>query len=406
MEKEYDLCVVGGAGRAGFPLAISFAKAGQRVVIYDINLDSLEKINRGEMPFSEEGCESLLREVIGKNLFTSASGESVRRSRIVVLVIGTPVDEHLNPAFDKMRTFLENLTPYLKEDHIVILRSTVFPGVTEKIRVLLQRERPGIRVCFCPERILEGKAIFELKSIPQIVSGFEPGTVEEISRLFRLLTADIIVVSPAEAELAKLFANSWRYIQFATANQFYMIAQELGLDFYKVYQAMTWRYPRTSGFPRPGFAAGPCLFKDTMQLSASSEYRFFLGHSAMLINEGLPDFLIKLAKQDHDLAPMTVCVLGMAFKAESDDKRESLSYKLKKLLQMEAAKVICSDEYIQDPGFLPAETAIAQSDLVFIGAPHKRYETLDFGGRPVMDVWNLLGKHGIPSPQGEVWSTQ
>lgn len=396
METKYDLCVIGGGGHVGLPLAVAFAQAGQRVIIYDINSSVLEKIEAGIVPFMEEGCEPVLREVVGKTLFTSDSAACISQSRYILVIIGTPVDEHLNPTFGQMRVFLDGIRPYLRDEHIVILRSTVFPGVTAKIDGMLRRERPGVRTCFCPERILEGRAMEELHNLPQIVSGFDPQAVEEVRALFGLLTKDVIVVSPPEAELAKLFTNSWRYIQFATANQFYMIAEELGLDFYKIYDAMTRNYPRTKGFPRPGFSAGPCLFKDTMQLSASSEYRFFLGHSAMLINEGLPDFLIKQAKRDHDLSSMTAGILGMAFKAESDDKRESLSYKLKKLLQIEARDVIFSDEYIQDPGFLPAEEVIRKADVIFIGAPHKRYRSIDFQGKPVIDVWNMLGRHGIP----------
>lgn len=395
MEREFDICVIGGGGHVGLPLAIAFAKEGKRVIIYDINHMAMENIQAGIVPFKEEGCERSLREVIGKNLFTATEGEVIRQSRYIVVVIGTPVDEHLNPTFGQMQKFLVGIQPYLDNQHIVILRSTVFPGVTAKVNTILQRSLPGIRVCFCPERILEGKALEELHNLPQIVSGFDSEAVEEVARLFECLTSDIIIVSPPEAELAKLFTNSWRYIQFATANQFYMIAEELGLDFYKIYEAMTHNYPRTKDFPRPGFAAGPCLFKDTMQLSASSEYRFFLGHSAMLINEGLPDFLIKLAKREHDISRMTVGILGMAFKAESDDMRESLSYKLKKLLQIEARDVICSDEYICDPSFLSAEEIIRRSEYIFIGAPHNFYKKLDFRSKPVMDVWNLLGEHGI-----------
>ncbi len=379
----------------GLPLAVSFANAGQQVVIYDINHAVLDTIQSGIVPFMEAGCEPILREVLGKTLFASSLKESIRQSRFVVVVIGTPVDEHLNPTFGQMWTFLNGIQPYLHQDHIVILRSTVFPGLTEKIDTLLRRRIPGIRTCFCPERILEGRAMEELSSLPQIVSGFDPDAIEKVGRLFALLTKEIVVLSPLEAELAKLFTNSWRYIHFAIANQFYMIAEEFGLDFYRIYDALIRDYPRGRGFPRPGFAAGPCLFKDTMQLSASSEHRFFLGHSAMLVNEGLPDFLIKVTKRQHDLSEMTVGILGMSFKAESDDTRESLSYKLRKLLVIEAGHVICSDEHVRDPTFLSAEETVLKSDILFIGAPHIRYKTVDFMGKPVIDVWNLLGKHGL-----------
>ena len=397
MNRPFNICVIGGGGHVGLPLAVAFANQGLRVVIYDINQAVLDLINTGKMPFLEEGCEPVLRNVIGKTLFTGSSPDLVAQAKYVVVLIGTPVDEHLNPTFGQMHKCLEDIQQYLSSDQIVVLRSTVAPGVTRKVDTLLKKRHPGIRVTFCPERILEGKAMEELQNLPQIVSGFDPDAVVEVSDLFRKLTPEIIVISPDEAELAKLFTNSWRYIQFATANQFYMIAEELGLDFYNIYDAMTHNYPRTKGFPRPGFAAGPCLFKDTMQLSASSEYRFFLGHSAMLVNEGLPDFIIKLAKRERDLAGLTVGILGMAFKAESDDGRESLSFKLRKLLQIEADEVLCTDEYIQRPDFLPVEEVIRRSDILFIGAPHHRYRHLSFGDKPVMDVWNMLKKQGLDS---------
>jgi UDP-N-acetyl-D-mannosaminuronic acid dehydrogenase len=255
---------------------------------------------------------------------------------------------------------------------------------------MLKEKYPEIEVCFCPERIAEGKAMEELYSLPQIISGFDEKAIEETKQLFGLLTNDVIVTKPLEAELTKLFSNSWRYIQFATANQFYMIAEEYGADFYEVYNAMTYNYPRTKTFPKPGFAAGPCLFKDTMQLSSFSHNKFFLGHSAMLINEGLPNFLIERLKMKYDLSKMTVGILGMAFKAESDDIRESLSVKLKKILEIETKKVLCSDVYIQKPYFISEEQMIDECDVIIIGAPHKKYKTLDYKGKVVVDVWNFI----------------
>jgi UDP-N-acetyl-D-mannosaminuronic acid dehydrogenase len=247
-------------------------------------------------------------------------------------------------------------------------------------------------VCYCPERIAEGRAMEELHSLPQIVSGFNREAIEKTSALFRLLTEEIIIANTLEAELAKLFSNSWRYIQFATANQFYMIAEEYGADFYEVFNAMTHNYPRTMNFPKPGFAAGPCLFKDTMQISAFSNNNFFLGHSAMLINEGLPNFIIEKLKKNYSLSKMTVAILGMAFKAESDDTRESLSFKLKKILEFEAAEVLCSDVYVKNHEFISEEEAIERSGIIIIGAPHDRYKSLDYKGKPVMDIWNIIKK--------------
>lgn len=395
---KYDICVIGGAGHVGLPLSICFAREGRRVVIHDIDAEALETINQGRMPFMETGAEPLLREVIGGRLTTTLDPEVISESRVVIIIIGTPVDEHLNPRFHEFRRFLENLRPHFRDGQIVVLRSTVYPGTTERTRELLQRDHPNLEVCFCPERIAEGKAIEELYSLPQIVSGFDARAVEEVADLFRLFTPDILMTEPAEAELAKLFSNAWRYIQFSIANQFYMVAEEYGLDFHRIHAAMTHNYPRLSSFPKPGFAAGPCLFKDTMQLSAFSNNRFFLGHSAMLINEGLPNFVVDRLKREHDLSRMTVGILGMAFKAESDDKRESLSYKLHKVLTVEAREVLCSDPYIDDPAFVDEQELLRRSDAVFIGAPHARYAGLDFSGKLLIDVWNVAGQCGSLNP--------
>ena len=237
----------------------------------------------------------------------------------------------------------------------------------------------------------------ELVVLPQIVSGCAEQAVRAASALFGRIARSLIRLSPREAELTKIFANVWRYIQFATANQFFMIAADHGIDFYTIYDALTRDYPRMSGLPKSGFAAGPCLFKDTMQLSAAYNNNFALGHSAMLINEGLPNFLIRQAKQRIGLSGKATGLLGMAFKAESDDPRESLSYKLRKLLEYESGSVLCTDEYIKDPSFLPVEQVVEQADVLFVGVPHRRYRSLSIPAeKPVVDVWNLFGRGALP----------
>ena len=153
---KYDICVIGGAGHVGLPLSIAFAEKGKSVVIFDINKAALDVINKGEMPFREEGCVEKLKKVLGKNLRTSSDNAVISQAKFVVVVIGTPVDEHLNPTFHDMKLFFESIVGHLKNEQIVILRSTVFPGISEKVRILLKEKLPGIEVCFCPERILEG----------------------------------------------------------------------------------------------------------------------------------------------------------------------------------------------------------------------------------------------------------
>ncbi|WP_422928482.1 nucleotide sugar dehydrogenase [Singulisphaera sp. PoT] len=390
---EYDVCVVGGCGHVGLPLAITFASRGLKVSIYDVNDDSVAKVKAGNMPFLEKGAEPILREVIGRSLHVANDPQLVSRSQFVVVVIGTPVDEHLNPKFNTIRRFFQGILPYLRDGQCIVLRSTVYPGTTMKVDELIASLGRDVHVAFCPERVAEGKAMEELTELPQIVSGTDAKAVEMASELFGKIAKSILHMEPLGAELTKIFANVWRYIQFATANQFFMIATDYGIDFYEIYEALTRDYPRMAGLPKSGLAAGPCLFKDTMQLAAANNNNFALGTAAMLINEGLPNFIVRHIKGKYPLGEMTVGLLGMAFKADSDDPRESLSYKLRKVLEYEAGDVLCTDVYIQDPHFVTLDEAIERSDLLILCAPHREYRDLKFpDSKPVIDIWNTFGK--------------
>ncbi len=303
---EYDVCVVGGCGHVGLPLALTFADHGLKVAIYDINEASVGTVRGGRMPFRETGAEELLGRVqAGQNpLHLSSTPEGVPLSRCVVVVIGTPVDEHLNPTFHTMRRFFGRLVPHLRDGQCVILRSTVYPGSTEKIRDYLRAAGLDVHVAYCPERVAEGKALEELRTLPQIISGCDGEAERVAGELFNHIAPTLVRLTPTEAELTKVFANAWRYIQFATANQFLMIATDYGVDFYRIYDALTRDYPRMAALPKGGFAAGPCLLKDTMQLAAATANTFALGHAAMLINEGLPNFVVRQLKERHDLSTL------------------------------------------------------------------------------------------------------
>jgi len=387
---RYDVAIIGGAGHIGLPLALAFADQGKSVLAHDIDAAAFETIAAGKMPFMDAGSEEVLQRVLGKSLSLSTDCAAIAEAEIVIITIGTPVDEHLNPQYRSMKQFANSLAPHLRDGQLVIFRSTLYPSSTERMREVWKRNLPELEVCFCPERIAQGHAMEELHALPQIVSGFEPWAIDKAKALFRLLTPLVVEVNPLEAELTKLFTNSYRYIQFAAANQFYMIAGDYGADFKEIYRAMTYEYPRMRDFPKAGFASGPCLFKDTMQLSAFTNNRFFLGHNAMLINEGLPNYLVEKVKAKHDLSRMTSGILGMAFKADCDDKRDSLAYKLRKILEIESREVYCSDCHIHEEGFIGEEEMIDKCDIVFLGAMHQRYRSLDFKGKIVVDVWDAI----------------
>ena len=390
---ERDVVVIGGCGHVGLPLAIAFADRGANVGIYDLSESAVATVNDGKLPFDEPGAKDVLERVVADGrLRASTDPALVGSAEHVVVVIGTPVDEHLNPDQKAIPKALGGCAPYLRDGQMLILRSTVFPGVTALVEKMIAGLGVEVEVAFCPERIAEGKAMTELFELPQIVSARTPQAVERAGALFGRLTDRVVELSPEEAELAKLFTNVWRYIKFAAANQFYMMANDRGLDFERIRKGLSEGYPRAIDMPGAGFAAGPCLFKDTMQLAAFNNNNFALGHTAMTINEGLPLYLVHRLEQRFDLSGMTVGILGMAFKGGSDDIRSSLSYKLKRILAFKSQEVLCTDPYVTvDDTLLPIEQVIEQSDLLVIAAPHPQYRELATD-KPVADVWDVLGK--------------
>lgn len=391
---RYDSVIVGGFGHVGLPLAISLADRGSRVCALDIDAGALRRIGDGGMPFQDEGAEPALRRALASgNLTLSLDATAIAQTDTVVLVIGTPVDRHLNPEFEQLRAVIAGYLPHFRDGQLLILRSTVYPGISERVRDFLRSQGKQVELAFCPERIAEGFAMKELTSLPQIVSSFSEEGLARARAFFQPLGVETLALPPIEAELAKLFSNVWRYVKFAAANQFFMLANDHGANYYRIHHAMTTNYERCRDLPTPGFTAGPCLFKDAMQLAAFNNGGFYMGHAAMLVNEGLPNYLVNRIKLTHDLRDKTVGILGMAFKANVDDKRESLSYKLKKILLFEAREVLCSDAHIDGPDLIPTDELLRRSDIIILGAPHREYRGLRVPpGKLFVDVWNMSGQ--------------
>jgi len=388
---RFDVGVIGGCGHVGLPLALLIASKGQRVLVYDVDEAAVAKVGSGQMPFAEDGAQPMLSQVLAAGrLRCTADPAGLAGCALLVLIIGTPVDEHLNPSLDAIPRALERCLPHLHDGQVLVLRSTVYPGTSARVQAWLRERGKALSVAFCPERVAQGHSLREMAELPQIVSAFDERGLEAAGALFRRMTDSLVTMEPMEAEIAKLFTNAWRYIQFATVNQFYMMARSSGLDFHRILEGIRWKYPRLAGMPGPGLAAGPCLFKDTMQLAAFSQNQFFLGHAAMLVNEGLPAFLVSELKRKLSLAGKTVGLLGMAFKAGSDDARSSLSYKLRKILRLEAGRVLCTDPHVRDDSLVPLETVLREADVLVLGTPHEEYRQVTFRpGVEVVDVWGL-----------------
>lgn len=391
--RELDVCILAGGGHVGLPLSLALAETGLNIGIFDTNAATVAAIASGEMPFMEAGAEALLSDVLAAGrLDVSADPDILRRSGQIIVVIGTPVDEFWNPSISVFQETVDLLTPLLRSGVLIMLRSTVYPGTTRFMAEALAERGLRADLAFCPERIAEGHALDELKTLPQIIGADTDRAFDRAAAVFGRLAPIIVRATTKEAELAKLFTNSWRYLKFAVANQFFMIGHQAGVDYDKVLNAIRDDYPRAADLPGPGFAAGPSLLKDTMQLAAFTSDHFQMGQSAMQINEGLPAYIVHAMERRYgSLHGRTVGILGMAFKPESDDSRASLSYKLRKLLAWAGARVICTDPYVVDDRLVTLEAALQESEILVLGVPHRVYQGLDARGKDVVDVWGALG---------------
>ncbi len=386
-----SVVVVGGCGRVGLPLGVALSTRGFTVTLYDRNPVAVATVSEGRLPFDEPGAAEPLERAVRVGLLSATTDpRSVAFADTVIVVVGTPVDAHLNPDLSAVPRAVEECADHLHDGQLLILRSTVHPGVTTLTEKVALDRGLNLDVAFCPERIAEGKAMTELFDLPQIVAARTERAYSRAEALFARVAPRTIRLTPEEAEFAKLFTNTWRYMKFATANQFWMMANDAGLDFDRIRSVIVDDYPRARDLPGPGFAAGPCLFKDTMQLAAFDRGNFPLGHSAMLINEGLPQYLVSRLELRYDLSRLVVGILGMSFKAGSDDTRSSLSFKLRKILAVRTKETLCTDPYAVDDRFLPLDEVLQRADLLVIGAPHPDYRNLPTT-TPIADIWGLTG---------------
>ena len=390
-QTQGKIVIVGGGGHVGLPLGLALSQCGFSVIAFDTSISTVDQINLGTMPFFEEGAQALLESSLAdKSFLASTDPDCLLGAETIIVVIGTPVDEHLSPDPNSVVNAVDELCPYMNMSQLLILRSTVFPGVSSRVEDLIRKKVPGMEMAYCPERIAEGHAIEELGNLPQIIGTRSDSAFNRAAEIFDALSGKTLRTTPEEAELAKLFTNVWRYLKFAAANQFYMMANDFGVDYAKVRHAIAYEYPRASDLPMAGFAAGPCLFKDTMQLSALVQLNFPLGHAAVMINEGTPGYLVSRLERKFDLSKMTVGILGMAFKADVDDIRSSLAFKLRKILLFKCKDVLISDPFVKDDRLIDQEKLLQDSDLLIIGAPHSIYRNLETD-KVVIDIWGLRG---------------
>jgi len=383
---KHDICIVGGFGHIGLPLGIVFAEKGLKVVLYDVNKANGKIISSGKLPYVEyEASIPLQKNLKNGNLTLSYKKEIIKHSKNVIVTLGTPIDEYLNPKADVFLDAMKEIKPFLSQEQLLIIRSSVYPRI---MKSLIQSFGRKFKIAYCPERILQGFGVIELQKLPQLISGSSKKSVKLASDLFLKITNSIVECSIEEAELIKLFSNSWRYIQFATANQFYKLSNDYGIDYHELRKKMIQGYERADGIPQAGFAAGPCLLKDTMQLSNFSGNNFLLGQAAMNVNEGMPKYLLDKIESTTPVYKKRIGILGMAFKPNVDDTRDSLSYRLKKEIIFRGGEALCTDPFVKDRNLLNLNEVLKKADYFILATPHSEYKKLKTT-KKIFSLWDF-----------------
>jgi UDP-N-acetyl-D-mannosaminuronic acid dehydrogenase len=334
-----DVTVVG-TGRVGLPLALSLLDKGLRVDGIDVDPVLIEAVARRQMPFKEPGYQEILDR---KSFELGEDYAKLSASRYVVITVGTPLEKHVETDLSSIKQVLDRSAPHLRRGQTVILRSTVTPGTTGYVRRYLEkitgyRVGHGLFLAFCPERIAEGKAREELETLPQIIGTEENESAERAERLFKVLVDDILHTNYRSAELAKLFSNISRYIYFAVANQFLMLADEFDANIFEILEMTNYKYPRQI-VAKPGLTGGACLRKDFGMLNEHIPYMDLL-LGAWKVNESVPRFLVSQLARRTSLEDRVITVLGYTFKQDSDDTRDSLSPKLVRYLERHVPREI------------------------------------------------------------------
>jgi len=407
---NYDVAIVG-LGRVGLPLALCFADHGLRVLGIDNDEHRLELLRAQRMPFRETGAQELLDRV--ELALSNHIGDAAQATHIVI-TLGTPSFSHIEIDISQIRQALDELTGELRAGQSLILRSTVAPGTTDYVAAYLRRHTTlevgsEVFVAHAPERIAAGRFVEEIHSLPCIIGGVGAGSGAVVGELFSVFGAPVVQTTAVQAELAKIWTNILRYTTFALPNLLMMDCEQYGANVFEVIELINRDYPR-GGIAKPGFTAGTCLRKDfAFSEERSNAPGMLLAVSR--VNESVPLFLIRgLIRRIGALEGRRVCVLGLAFKADTDDERDSLSHKLVRLLERELADVAVHDPLV--PGSTVSfEDALSGADAVIVATNHTVFRSADALAQIVacagaeclvVDPWDCWGSGQLFAYAGEL----
>jgi UDP-N-acetyl-D-mannosaminuronic acid dehydrogenase len=400
---SYDVSVIG-TGRIGLPLALSFADRGLRVLGVDKDPERLRAVAEGRMPFDEPGAAEVLGRVRanGRLAMSDRVADAAQADNIVI-TLGTPTFSHIEIDIRDIRSALDDLLGHLRAGQTLILRSTVAPGTTDFVAGYLAKHRgleigEDIFVAHVPERIAAGRFFEEIDTLPCIVGGVGERSGECAGKLFGTFDAPIRQTSPVQAELAKIWTNILRYATFALPNLLMMDCEQHDANVFEVIDLINRDYPR-GGIAAPGLTAGTCLRKD-FAFSEERSHAPGMLLAVSRVNESVPLFLVEgLKRRLGSLSGRKVAVLGLAFKADTDDERDSLAHKLIRLLERELADVAIHDPHVATPTQSFAE-AVTGADAVVVATNHTELRGADplrrvaeLAGEDVLvvDPWNSFG---------------
>src|SRR3954449_12493190 len=388
-----------GLGRVGLPLALSFADRGLDVIGVEREPAVLEQVAAGHMPYRETGTQELLERVLASDrLTTTRSVQDAAGADHIVLTLGTPAHVHIEIDMSQIKQVIDDLLPVLREGQSLILRSTVAPGTTDGVAGYIEQRR-GFRVgedlfvAHVPERIAENHFLEEIATLPCIVGGVGEGSGAKAAELFATFGAEIVQTTPVQAELAKIWTNILRYTQFALPNLLMMESDQYGANVFEILDLINHEYPR-GGMAAPALTAGTCLRKDfAFSEERSSAPGMLLAVSR--VHETMPLFVVSGLKKrlGGSLRDRKVAVLGLSFKRDSDDVRDSLSFKLIRLLERELPHVPRHDAHVPEESE-PLDSAMADADAVIIATNHSAFDELVPrlpAGALLVDPWNVTG---------------
>ena len=398
MVFDNKVSIIGAGGHVGLPLSLVVSASGFDVSGVDVDSERVSDLMKGHVPFVEDGAEELLKQELQSGRLRYTTGfDSMLNASVIIVIIGTPIDENQNPNLDTLLQFFESHSRKIQKGQLIILRSTVSVGTTRFVKKRIEvltglTESEDFYLVFAPERVMQTKGIFEVSNLPQLVGSFSDAGFKKAENFFKaFVKSDCIQLSPKEAEIGKLITNMSRYIGFAMANEFYIICDKYGINAHKVIGAANLDYPRLD-IPKPGpNVSGPCLYKDGFFLLEHVEFPELI-RTAFTINEGIPSYLVSKIYDAHpDIKK--VAILGMTFKSNCDDTRHSVSYRLKKKLKHLYLEVVEVDPYVADWEDLSGLNGI---DALFLMTPHREFtdfsrikNSINNPNCVIIDMWNF-----------------